>query len=94
MATRANAICAVCDVAIAGAGGTLNLNTWTCDRCGGQVHEACYWGRTVSLAEWRDYVRDLEESDDTPSVICSTCRALLLAAAYGKKAERLGKESP
>jgi hypothetical protein len=68
--------CPVCGAAILGGSG-VDLS---CDRCHARMHGECYFGRVATLAEWQEYIRNVnggpeEPEDFTPDVVCAQCRA-------------------
>jgi ribosomal protein L37AE/L43A len=87
-----NPACPVCETGIAGTTGKLYLESWTCDVCGIEIHEGCYWGRTASIDEWREFLRQLEQTpvDDVDiAIICAMCRTS--EAWLRRQLESLGK---
>lgn len=48
-----------------------------CERCDPRLHGECYYGRVATLAEWQDYIRDVNggPEDYSPTVVCAQCRA-------------------
>ncbi|MGH2400174.1 MAG: hypothetical protein ACRDF6_10045 [bacterium] len=54
-------------------------DAWWCNRCKRPLHEACFWGRVATLAEWTDYlerwIKPADCPDHCPPVECPSCRA-------------------
>jgi hypothetical protein len=77
--------CPVCGAAIMRTGPNRkhgHSGNWedhvSCNLCDVKMHEECYYGRVVTLAEWQAYRRHVAggpEEYQGPPVVCAQCRA-------------------
>jgi len=65
--------CPVCGMAIL----RDALDVLPCDRCGTAMHDACYFGRVATLAEFQEHRRQIASGPENyaPDVVCAQCRA-------------------
>jgi hypothetical protein len=60
---------------------TVGHADYRCATCGGRMHEECYYGRVLSLDEWRAHLAwltdpaNFDENDDGVPIRCPACRA-------------------
>lgn len=49
-----------------------------CARCDAKLHRECYWGRVAPLAEWQEWIKNVNGGPDNyeaEPTICAQCRA-------------------
>jgi hypothetical protein len=72
-------LCPVCGLGLTLWSGDAMDDSWSCNACGAEMHEECFWGRVATLDEWRDYLERWILSENCPGdpapSLCPTCRA-------------------
>jgi hypothetical protein len=59
-----------------------DMEAWSCDGCGVEMHHECFWGRVATLEEWRAWQQSTLDGagqvigdEPAPPVRCPSCRA-------------------